>query len=1523
MKVKKRDGSYEEMRYDKITRRISVFCNDLNLDYVDPTYVTLKVTQGIYDGISTNELDVLAAETAASMTPTHPDYAKLAGRLAVSNLHKKTPKKFSQAIKELFSFIEPKTGKESSLISEEVYKFVIENKDTLDNAIVLDRDLNFEYFGYKTLERSYLLKIGERVVERPQYMYMRVAVGICNGDIDMALRIYDDLSQHFYTHATPTLFNAGTRRPQMSSCFLIGNKGDDIDGLFDTIKDVAKISKWAGGIGLHVHDVRAKGAYIKGTGGLSDGLLPMMKTYNEVARWINQCFTPGTVVYTNTGVKKIEQIVEGDLVLNKDGKYVEVGQVFEYDQNGDMVVIETKSTLTPLKVTNQHPLFGFRNTYSRIYRSNKEFLRQLKLGIVEPTWIESGELKVGDFIGKPIPTEIIDDLTIDEDDCFIYGLILGDGYVSGYEVGISFNNETNINTIDHVKKYLSNKNINYWTNVKNNYLQIIFSVTSLPWLNYELVYDTDGNKRIHHTLQNLPHNKSIQIIKGLVLSDGGVYRKNEIHFYNTSDILIENLSYQILRFGVPTYGKWVNRKNSSEHLRENGNAKEYTLSFDMRIPSFTELANVLGVLPITKKNWIVWENVLYTRITKIEKDDQYIGKVYDLKIKEEFDDPSYTISHSLVHNGGKRKGSFAVYLEPWHSDVFDFIELRKNHGKEELRARDLFLAMWTPDLFMQRVESDGNWSLFSPDEAPGLSDVYDTPDDKAFTRLYEQYEQEGRARQVVKARKLMDAILTAQIETGTPYMLYKDAANYKSNQKNLGTIKSSNLCITGDQRVVTDMGYLTAKELHDIDTELNLFNGDEIVKSSKMKLRGKNEDVYKIQLENGMEHKVTPYHGLPVLNADNTISRVECKDLKIGDKIAIQTNKGLFGKTNMVDEAYLLGLYQSDGTQTESSILFDIWENDFDLIDEIELTLGRLYKKYDYKPRHKNKGGKFVDSSTGFSTVRKKRLATTLFKNIIKFEKGYVPKWIWTSNEETQWAYLKGLLQSDGTAHVSKSKGNPIQISYSDVNYEFLKELQLIFNNLGLQSSIRLLRNGGKTLLPNGKGSNDYYETKDCYRLIIGNKNDALVLEKKTGFLSRKNIYIEDRKYRNNTKKYYKVKSIQYVGKEDVYCPTVLNDEHIFISQGLKTFNCTEIIEYSSPEEQAVCNLASIALPKYIVDGEFSHELLYDYTYQVVKNLNNVIDLNFYPTDETKRSNFRHRPVGLGIQGLADVFCMLKLPFESNDADRLQTDIFETIYFAALNSSKDIAKEVGSYETIKGSPIEKGIFQHQLWGKVDEDLSGRWDWAALRKEVIKYGVRNSLLVAPMPTASTAQIMGNNEAFEPFTSNLYTRRTLGGEFIVINKHLVKDLVDLGLWDEDLKKKLIMENGSVLNIPEIPTELKEVYRTVWEMSQKRILQMASNRSVFIDQSQSLNLFIDNATKAKLLAAHLYGWKLGLKTGMYYLRTRSAVDAIKGLGIDTSAPKNVKITNTFISEETNEANMLSSKPSDSPFECEGCGS
>ena len=750
MFVVKRDGRKEPVMFDKITARIKKLCYDLN-PLVDPVRVAMRVIEGLYDGVTTSELDNLAAEIAATMTTTHPDYAQLAARISVSNLHKNTKKSFSDTMTDLYNYVNPRTGKDAPLLSDEVYDIIQKHKDVLDSSIIYNRDFGYDFFGFKTLERSYLLKLNGEIVERPQHMLMRVSVGIHMDDIDNVLSTYELMSKRYFTHATPTLFNSGTPKPQMSSCFLLAMQDDSIDGIYDTLKQTAKISQSAGGIGLSIHNVRATGSYIAGTNGTSNGIVPMLRVYNDTARYVDQ-------------------------------------------------------------------------------------------------------------------------------------------------------------------------------------------------------------------------------------------------------------------------------------------------------------------------------------------------------------------------GGGKRKGSFAIYVEPWHADIFDFLDLKKNHGKEEMRARDLFYAMWTPDLFMKRVEADAEWTLMCPNECPGLFNCHS----EEFEALYTKYESEGKGRKTIRARELWEKILESQIETGTPYMLYKDAANRKSNQKNLGTIRSSNLC--------------------------------------------------------------------------------------------------------------------------------------------------------------------------------------------------------------------------------------------------------------------------------------------------------------------------------------------------------------------------TEIMEYTSPDEVAVCNLASIALPMFIKDGAFDHEELYRVTKQVTKNLNRVIDRNYYPVPEAENSNMRHRPVGLGVQGLADAFIKLRLPFTSQEAKDLNQDIFETLYFAAVTASKEEAEKDGPYSSYKGSPISKGEFQHNLWGIKDEDLSGRWDWAGLRKQVKKHGVRNSLLVAPMPTASTSQILGNNECFEPYTSNIYTRRVLSGEFIVVNKHLLEDLVELGLWTEDMKQELMRANGSVQQIEGIPADIKELYKTVWEMSMKDIIDMSRHRGYFIDQSQSLNLFMEGATMAKLTSMHFYAWKSGLKTGMYYLRTKSAVDAIK---------------------------------------------
>lgn len=791
MFVVKRDGRKEAVKFDKITARIQKLCYGLDPVHVDSVKVAMRVIDGLYDGVTTMQLDNLGAEVAASLTTVHPDYAILAARIAVSNLHKSTNKSFSKTMHDLYHYVDPKTGQLASLISEDVYQIIMDNAQILDSTIIYDRDFGYDYFGFKTLERSYLLKINGKVAERPQHMLMRVAIGIHKEDIEGAIETYNLMSERWFTHATPTLFNAGTPKPQMSSCFLLTMKDDSIDGIYDTLKQCAKISQSAGGIGLAIHNVRATGSYIKGTNGTSNGIIPMLRVFNDTARYVDQ-------------------------------------------------------------------------------------------------------------------------------------------------------------------------------------------------------------------------------------------------------------------------------------------------------------------------------------------------------------------------GGGKRKGSFAIYLEPWHADIYEFLDLRKNQGKEELRARDLFLAMWVSDLFMQRVEANENWTLFCPNEAPGLSEVYG----EKFVELYTKYEQEGRGRKSIPARELWGKILDSQTETGTPYILYKDACNEKSNQKNLGTIKSSNLC--------------------------------------------------------------------------------------------------------------------------------------------------------------------------------------------------------------------------------------------------------------------------------------------------------------------------------------------------------------------------TEIVEYTAPDEVAVCNLASIALPRFIEDGKFDHQRLFDVTYVATKNLNKIIDRNYYPVIEARNSNMRHRPIGLGVQGLADAFVMLRMPFDSTEARDLNKEIFETIYYAAMTASKDLAMEHGPYETYEGSPVSKGEFQFDMWGVTP---SARWEWDVLKEEVKKYGVRNSLLVAPMPTASTSQILGNNECFEPFTSNVYKRGTLSGEFIIVNKYLLRDLVKLGLWNDAMKNKIIAANGSIQDIPEIPQNIKELYKTVWEISQKAIIDMAADRGAYIDQSQSLNLFMQNPNAAKLTSMHFYAWKKGLKTGMYYLRTKAAADAIKFTVEKQAEAQFTPVVNKTEAEQFDQTQSELACSLDNPDACESC--
>jgi ribonucleotide reductase alpha subunit len=1060
MKVIKRDGRQEEVSFDKVLTRIQLAAKDLE---VNPTLIAQRTLLRIYDGVKTTELDELAAQLSISLMTTNPDYGILASRIAISNHHRNTSDKFTEVVKELSHQVIEKTGEVVSNVSEELVRLCELHGDVIDARMDYQRDYNLDYFGFKTLEKlQYLLRNTKgKTLERPQHLMMRVSLALWGStDLDRAFQTYDLLSQKYFIHATPTNFNAGTPRQQLSSCFLLAMKGNDsIAGIYDTLKDCAMISKYAGGIGLHIHDIRAKGSLIRGTNGTSNGIVPMLRNFNDTARYVDQCFTPDTLVLTESGPQPIGVILPGEKVLTSEGVFHTVLKQVIHEYSGRMFRIQLEDHQEAVQVTEEHPILSFASEGHPL----EHCLKQIQAGLKEVDYREVKELQVGDFT--------------------------------------------------------------------------VF-----------------------------PH---------------------------------------------------------GQHGR------------------------IQSIEPV-----------------------EYTGIVHDFEIDGPHD---YTVAHlGIAHNGGgKRNGSFAIYLEPWHADVEDFLKLKLNTGSEEERCRDLFYALWVPDLFMERVEKNEPWTLFCPSEAPGLSDVYG----EEFRALYTRYEQEGRGRKQVDAQKLWFRVLDSQIETGTPYLLYKDACNKKSNQKNLGTIKSSNLCVAPETLILTDKGQFPIHTL--AGQEVRVWNGEKWSTTTVQKT-GEGQRLVTVHLSNGAQLMCTPYH-----------------------KFLIR-----------------------EGYEDKRSI----------------------------------KDAKRVDAS-------------------------------------------------DLTP--------------------------------------------GMTLL--------------SYRLPESDQEVTLLVTEVTD---------EGR-------------------TDDTYCFNE-PENHAGVFNGVLAGNCSEIVEYSSPDETAVCNLASIALPSYVSPKTrtFDFKKLREVVKVVIKNLNRVIDINFYPTPETKTSNMRHRPVGLGVQGLADVFALLRVPWESEKAAELNQLIFEHIYFAAVESSCEIAQEEGPYSTFEGSPMSQGLFQYDLWNVtpltstegriqwtgVSEEKDRTLPWADLKARVKAHGVRNSLLVAPMPTASTSQIMGFNEACETFTSNIYTRRTLAGEFVVINKYLMADLKKLDLWNEMMKQQIIARNGSVQGIDLIPESIQRLYKTSWEVKQKTIIDMAAARGAFICQSQSLNLFVADPNYAKLTSMHFYGWKRGLKTGVYYLRTRAPVMAQK---------------------------------------------
>ena len=1118
MHVIKRSGTTEIVSFDKILKRIRTIGQEtydipvpslqhsLKINY---TSLAMKVIDQLYDNISTAKIDELSAEQCASMASIHPDYSTLAGRLIIANHSKNTSSMFVDTMSKLY-MNNDKHGKPSPLITDDMMLTARTYEDELNQLCNYNRDYLIDYFGFKTLERAYLMKVGKVIVERPQHMWLRVAMGIHGDDMDKIIETYELMSQKYFTHATPTLFNAGTPHPQLSSCYLIAMEDDSIEGIYNTLKDCALISKWAGGIGLHIHNVRASGSDIRGTNGSSNGIVPMLRVFNHTAKYVDQCVHPETIIYTTDGPKEIQHCESGvTQIYNALGETEVIQDVLEHVYNDEMLEIKTTHSIFPLRITPEHPVYALRNQVKGL---NYNVIRnRLEKKHATFEWVEAKELDENDMIVYSIPKYEQDVSNITDDDCRTYGIILGDGCINcsndtaGY---VSTHTENKSDTLTYLEDYFQKRSIQTFITVDGNITRLRWNrQLELPF-RYNDFYNETKQKRILPKWLNLPVDKLKYILKGMLETDGCL-SNNEVVFDSTSLNLIESARIICLKMGILTSGS-IRDRVGEKHMTSRGVIENKLISYTLRIPRTPEVCGLMGLEYNDKQffKYMKYGNYLLTRVKDV-KTTHYDGIVYDLQMKHEH---NYTIHNGLVHNGGgKRNGSFAMYMEPWHADIESFLDLRKNHGDEDLKARDLFYAIWMNDLFMERVKAGQDWTLMCPDECPGLSDVYGD----AFNALYTHYEKEGKGRKTIKARDLWFQILDAQMETGTPYLLYKDAVNRKCNQKNLGTIKSSNLC---------------------------------------------------------------------------------------------------------------------------------------------------------------------------------------------------------------------------------------------------------------------------------------------C-----------------------------------------------------------------------------EITEYSDENETAVCNLASIALPAFIVtddDGNvtFDYVKLHSVARTVTNNLNKVIDVNFYPTKKTERSNFRHRPVGIGVQGLADVFILLNLPFASDKAKEINVRIFQTIYHAALTESCEIAKVDGRYSTFDGSPASEGILQFDMWEVDPMEKVKMYNWDNLKEQIKTYGLRNSLLVAPMPTASTSQILGYNECIEPITSNIYSRRTIAGDFMVVNRYLIQDLIKLDIWNDKIKNNIVANNGSIQQIDIIPDDIKEKYKTVWEIPMRNLIDMAADRGAYVCQSQSLNLWLEDPTYNNLTSMHFYGWKKGLKTGIYYLRRRA---------------------------------------------------
>lgn len=1547
MRVKKRDGTFIPVRLDEITDRIASLSKDLDQKVIDPVKITVEVVEKIHDGIPTSHIDSFTAEICHTKAIEHPHFNTLASRLIISDhqktIHIMTDLKFSEVCK-LLNTNTDQLGEHSSLISDELFSVSQEFKDVIDNMIDNERDFLLDYFGFKTLVKSYLLKIGGKVVETPQHMFMRVALGIHgkfkfdNGVIlepnfELIKETYDLLSTKYFTHATPTLYNAGTKKGQLFSCF-------EENTLVDTLNGPKPIKNVVIGDEVITHKGNVKKVQQIHKNLLKDREIYELKIRKTTPLKVTGNHKLWTYNDGNTEWKAVDQLTNGDYIgiPNYNGtiekKQIDLEQKIKeiFEKNGGF---DSRETVMEEVTYDDH----------KVHLNTSWFNNHLNNG--EPILVTKQNSSINKII------------EIDEYFCRFLGIWYGDGHIShrkdkqgclipiGIGITTSQDNYEMISFCTEISKYFGIEPSFHELKDQNTF-QILYNSKILGAV-FEHMYGKGFDGKILPTdIFKYSTKLVVAFIEGLISSDGCISKKGNITLCMANKELIEQI-YTLCRlhnFDVTCPNKTTGGKLTKHQAYQlNLTCMRYILKDiyktykDDRIENLsleTNTKNQFSIiehngfkfLPFESKNIINIESE-YVYTLGVEDDHSYsiggiiaencflIGMDDSLKsiykVLGDCADISkwaggigihvhnirangsyirgtggkgdglvpmlkvYNDTARYVNQGGRRSGSFAIYLEPWHADIQDFLKCKLPHGDENRRARDLFYALWIPDLFMERVKNNESWSLMCPSECPGLANVYG----KEFKKLYEKYEKEGRVVKTINAQDLFHDIVKSQIETGTPYMTYKDAANYKSNQKNIGTIKSSNLCVAPETRILTKDGYYEIKDL--VNKHIEVWNGTEW-SETEVKLTGTNQKLIKVTLSNGSVINCTEYHKfiteIGSRPSDKPIEKiVEAKDLTIDMKL-IKHDLPIITSGPEFKYAYTHGLFCSDGTycyqqygKQKRQPKITLYGEKKNLIDHLEIRTSSY-------------------EETSNSTINVMLPFDIPEKYTVPINFSLVSKLEW----------FAGVCDGDGTVCTN---GENQSIQVGSIHKKYLIDIQLMLQTIGVNAKVAKSQERRITEMSDGKGGIKNYECQEIYRLLINGVDTQHLID--IGF-STKRLKIVKREIQRSASHFTKIISIENEDRfDDTYCFTE-SKRNRGMFEGVLLGNCSEIMEYSDTEKYACCVLASIVLPTYVVaptpiktkkgtksedltetveSGEliFDHAKLSEVVKVVTRNLNKLIDINYYPVEETRTSNMSERPIGIGVQGLADVFYKLGLPYDSEEAIKLDREIMETIYFSALSSSLELSKKDGPYATFKGSPISKGHFQFDLWKEFPTNKehvpeinhSGRYDWDKLRREIKKHGVRNSLVTALMPTATTSQIMGSaSEAFEPITSNCYTRRVRAGEFIVINPYMATDLIKAGLWNEEMRNKLLQTRGSLQEIKEIPQKLKDIYKTVWELQQKVLIDHSIARAPYVDQSQSLNLYFASGDADKIAKAHFYGWSRGLKTGSYYIRSKPSINS-----------------------------------------------